>query len=94
MNPDGKQVNFGAVTSNGGFRLAREGNTITLTPLPASLRFEARLRWNELPWKLAEPGQVEALDENGTIIGKAKFEKNAGELVLTIEPEVFAYRMR
>lgn len=94
MNPEGKPVSFNAVTSNGGFRLAREGDAVTLTPLPASIRFEARLRWKELPWKSAEPIQAEALDENGTVIGKVKLEKSAGELVLTCEPDVFAYRLR
>ena len=94
MNPAGKPVAFGAVTTNGGFRLAPEGDGVTLTPLPASVRFEARLRWNELPWKSAEPGQAEALDENGAVIGKANLERVAGELVLTCEPNVFAYRLR
>jgi hypothetical protein len=94
MNPDGKLVNFGAATTNGGFRLMAQGDSAMLTLLPASVRFEVRLRWNELPWRSAEPNLAEALDENGAVVGKATLEKRGGELVLACEPNVFAYRLR
>ena len=94
MNPAGKTVLFGAVTSNGGFRLASDGDAITLTPLPGSVQFEARLRWNKLPWKLTEPKEAEALNENGEVINKVRLQKSGGELVLTCEPDVFAYRLK
>ena len=94
MNPENKLVSFGAVTTNGSFRLAPEGGAIQLTPLPSSPRFQARIRWSELPWKLAEPKQAEALGENGEVIRSAALRQENGEIVLDCEPGVFAYRLR
>lgn len=94
MNPDNKLVSFGAVTTNGGFRLGPEGGAIQLTPLPSSPRFQARIRWSELPWKVGEPKQAESLGENGKVVGAAPLRQENGEIVLDCEPGVFAYRLR
>ena len=53
MNPEGRVVTFGALSTNGGFRLIHSGGGLELMPLPSSPSFTASLRWRDLPWKLA-----------------------------------------
>ncbi len=94
MNPDNKVVAFGAVFTNGAVRLTRAGDALVLTPLPNSPAFTLRLRWAQLPWKLAEPKDAEALDQEGRVLRRVPLESRAGEIQLTCEPDVFAYRLR
>lgn len=92
QNPDGQAVDFGPVRRAGGCRLVRDGNSLLLIPLPdsgrAGTRFE--LRWDRLPWPLANPTHIEALAEDGrslrrTAVGEA--------IVIDSEADVFAYRL-
>jgi hypothetical protein len=94
MNPENRVVNFGAVKTNGGFRLARAGGAVELTPLPLSPAFTVRIRWRELPWKTAEPTQAEALREDGSVLRRIPVANNRGEFELNCEPDVFSYRLR
>jgi hypothetical protein len=94
MNPAGKPMAFGAVTTNGGFRLMRAREALEVTPLPNSPAFTARLRWKELPWQLAEPKEAEALNESGQVIRRVALAKEGAEIVLACEPGVFSYRLR
>jgi hypothetical protein len=45
MNPSGRVLTFGAVSTNGAFRLSRAGDTLELTPLPNSPSFTVTIRW-------------------------------------------------
>jgi hypothetical protein len=94
MNPEGRVVDFGAVSTNGGVRLTRAGDALEITPLPASPAFALRIRWRRLPWKLAEPSRVEVMDSGGRMLGSAPAKAAAGEIHLICEPGVFAYRLR
>jgi hypothetical protein len=94
MNPSGRVLNVGAVSTNGGFRLTRDGDVVELTPLPNSPSFTANIRWQDLPWKSREPKEVEAIDESGKVLRQTPLEKRGGEIHLTTEPDVFAYRLR
>jgi hypothetical protein len=90
----GQPVSVGAVATDGGFRLDRDGDAVRLTPLPDSERFQARLRWNALPWRAPAPRYAEAVDENGVILRRAEVRMEGEDIVLTCEPGVFAYRFR
>jgi hypothetical protein len=94
MNPDGRVVTFGAVSTNGGLRLSLEGGVLQLTPLPAGLPFTARIRWSDLPWKLPEPKEAEAVDQDGRVVRRQPVSLSGREIQLACEPGVFAYRFR
>jgi hypothetical protein len=94
MNPSNQLIYFGAVTTNGAFRFTQDGKGTLLTPLPLSQRFQVRLRWNDLPWRVPQPHTVEAVDENGTILRQIVFKKSESELRFDCEAGVFAYRIR
>ncbi len=94
MNPENRVVNLGAVATNGGFRLVRAGGALELTPLPAGAAFTARIRWQALPWKVQQPKDAEALDQDGRVIKRVPLTISGGEIQLTCEPDVFAYRFR
>ena len=94
MNPESKAVTFGAVSTNGALRIVRAGETIELTALPFSPAFAVRLRWQDLPWKLNQPKEAEALDEDGRVLRRTPLEAGGGEIRLTCEPDVFRYRLR
>jgi len=94
MNPEKKPVAFGALTTNGGFRLTREGDTVTVTALPSSSAFQVRLAWKDLPWKLSQPQRAEALDESGQVIRSVPLEEAGGEVILNYDRQVFGYRLQ
>jgi hypothetical protein len=94
MNPENRIVTFGAISTNGGFRLARAGQALELTPLPFSSAFTARLRWADLPWKLAEPKEAEAIAEDGRTLRRVPVRKSGDQIELTCEPDVFQYRLQ
>lgn len=94
MNPQGLDIDFGAVITNAGLRLVRDGDQLRVIPLPNSLPFELRLRWRQLPWRLTEPSVAQALDEEGRVIREVPVRIAGGELHLSCEPGVFGYRLR
>ena len=93
MNPDGRVVTFGALSTNGGFRLVHAGDALELAPLPFSPSFTARIRWRELPWKLTGPKEVEAMDIDGRVLRRVPVRITNGEVLITSEPDVFSYRI-
>lgn len=94
MNPENRMVTFGAISTNGGFRLARAGKALELTPLPFSPAFAVRIRWADLPWNLQEAKQVEAVAEDGQVLRRMPLRKDGPEIELTCEPGVFQYRLQ
>ena len=94
MNPESRMVAFGALSTNGAFRLVHTGEVLELTPLPLSPEFAVRIRWGELPWRLNEPSEAEVFDEDGLLLRRLPLEKSDGEIQLTCEPGAFVYRLR
>jgi hypothetical protein len=79
---------------SGGYRLSRDGDSAVLTPLPDSGAFTVRIRWADLPWKLAEPRAAEAIDEKGRVVRRIDMRRENGEIVVGVEAGVFAWRLR
>lgn len=94
LNPQGKMIDFGGITTNGSARLAKEGDTLLITPLPYSPQFEMRILWSALPWQLKNPQTVEELDEEGNVLRSYPIRWEGDVVVLTIRPRIFAYRLR
>jgi hypothetical protein len=94
MNPTGKTIALGLVTTNGAFRLTRNGGGLQLIPLPLSQRFQTRLHRKRLPWRLPELRIAEAVEENGNLRRRTEVRKEGDDLVLDCEPGVFAYLIR
>ena len=93
MNPEGRVVTFGALSTNGGFRLIHSGGGVELIPLPSSPSFTASVRWRDLPWKLALPREIETVDKDGRVLRNVPVNIVNGEVLLTSEPDVFSYRL-
>ncbi|MHC4251054.1 MAG: hypothetical protein ACYS9X_18185 [Planctomycetota bacterium] len=93
MNVEGREVDFGAVATDGALRLTREGDAVLVTPLPGSARFDVRIAWGELPWRLPEPRSVEAISETGEVLSRGPVGRRGHEVAVTCEPGVFAYRL-
>lgn len=95
QNPGKKMIAFPCgVTTNGVVRLDVDAGALRVTPIPNSPAFTLRLKWGELPWKLAEPAQAEAVDETGKAVKTVPLTKEKGEVVLAGEAGVFAYRLK
>ena len=93
VNIENKAIGFAALTTDGGFRLTREGESIVATPLPESPQCFLRIRWNELPWELPRPVLVVSLNESGDALGRAPVQWDGEEILLVGEAGVFAYRL-
>lgn len=74
-----------------GFRLTRDG---TLTPLPESGTFRARIDFGTLPWPMNPAREAEALDEDGNVLRRLPLNLQEGSAILECDPAVFAYRLR
>ena len=95
QNPHNKPVDFGAVTTAGGFCLTRQDDRLVVTPLPGTPGGKAcvRIVWAALPWRLGEPVEVESLAEDGRVLARQPVRRQAGAIVLDCSPEVFGYRL-
>jgi hypothetical protein len=93
--PGAEATDFGAVLTDGGCRLSREGAAVVVTPLPAEggARFEARLRWSELPWQLPEPTHLERLDEDGRVLGREPLRREGRLLLVACDEKTFCCRL-
>lgn len=93
-NARGQSVSLGALETSGACRLSPEGEALRVTAAPDSGAFRVLLRWSQLPWKLPEPRQAEALDESGNVLNTAPLGRVNGDFLLDYAPGVFAYRLR
>ncbi|NIA12447.1 MAG: hypothetical protein GWP08_00095 [Nitrospiraceae bacterium] len=87
-NPEGTPINFGNVRTDGACRIATEGDTLLITPLPDSPTFDIRLTG---PY--ASFTHAVALDEDGNELGTASLAKDGQDLVLRCERKAFVYRL-
>ena len=95
-NPDSRPIDFGPVTTEGGCRLSREGDSLVITPLPADRgaeEFTVRLRWSDLPWQLPQPTQVEAVAEDGIVQETLPIARDGKTAVVRCRPGTFAYKL-
>ncbi|MFW5693011.1 MAG: hypothetical protein ACOCWL_02230, partial [Thermoguttaceae bacterium] len=95
LNPGAKPVDFGPVVTAGGVRLRREGEALTITPLPnaSGPEFDVRIRLGELPWPVAAPARVEAVAEDGSVLAREAAQVAEGTVDLRCRPGVFQYRL-
>ena len=66
---------------------------LELMPLPSSPSFTVSVRWRDLPWKLALPRKIEAMDKDGRVLRNVPVHIVNGELQLTSESDAFSYRI-
>jgi len=93
-NVENQPRDMGAVVTNSGCRLTREGAALLVTPLPdAREPFDVTIRWDQLPWELPRPRTATAVDLDGQSIGPAPLEQNGNQVRLQCQPGVFAYRL-
>ncbi len=94
LNPEGLVIDFEGVATNAAVRLTPAGDSLWATQLPQALTGVLRLRWNSLPWTLPVPRVAHMRDEEGNIIKTVAFDVAGDEIVLRLEPGVFAYELR
>jgi len=94
-NPAARPVDFGPVVTAAGCRLSRDGGALVVMPLPhaRTKTRDLRIRWSALPWKLARATRVEALAEDGRVVDRSPLRQEGDAVLLTLAPEVFAYRL-
>ena len=93
FNPDGKIVDFGAVRTNGAFRLTRDNEGMTLTPLPAEGAFAVEIAVTKIAGRgVASIRKVAALDESGKTVAPVDFTYARGKLSFEADGTAFAYR--
>lgn len=84
-------VDFGWITTDGGCRASRSGKGILIVPLPqrAGQKFEAKVRWERLPWKLAEPAKIAWLDFNKKAIKTEPLRRQDERIVIECPADAF-----
>ena len=94
-NPDGRPVDFGLATTEGGCRFTRDGDSLVVTPLPGagSEEFTVSLRWPALPWQLPQPTHVEAIAADGTVQDPLPIVREGKITRLECHGGTFAYRL-
>jgi len=88
MNPEGKAIAFGPVTTDGACKVDFAGGAITVTPLPGSPEFTVVLEV-----QAQRSYHARALAEDGALLATAQLRKEGNALALTCEPGVFSYRL-
>jgi hypothetical protein len=93
LNPAAKMVGFGGVATNAAVKLSRVGDRLWITPLPDSRASQVRLKWEDLPWKQVRPHVLHVRNEDGSIASTRALTEENGEIVIDVEPGVFAYEL-
>jgi hypothetical protein len=93
--PIRQPIDFGPIVTAGACRLTRDGGALFVTPLPGERapKFDVRLRWGELPWKLPAPTHVEQVAEDGHASERQAVRREGDAVVIQCEPGVFPYRL-
>ncbi len=90
-NAEGRMVDFGAIRTNGAFRLLHSGNAWRLLPLQGSLPLAAELDLGALAAGGKAVTAVEGLSQEGEKVSDEAFETEDGRLLLNLDAEAFAY---
>jgi len=75
-------------------RLTPSGESLWITQLPQNPAGELRVRMASLPWPLPAMRLAHVRDESGNILRTLAFDRVGDEIVLPLEPGVFAYELR
>jgi len=94
LNPEGLVIDFEGLATNAAVRLTAAGDSLWITQLPGSAAGVLRLRLAALPWALPVPRVAHVRDEAGNILKTVAFDQTGDEIVLRLEPGVFAYELR
>jgi hypothetical protein len=93
LNKKDDQIAFGSGTTNGGYRITKDGDALKITPLPDSPRFSISIEAQAVPFGAPKPTRVSALDESGATTSSVPLVEDSGRLTFWCEPGVFAYRL-
>ena len=94
QNLEGKVVNFGAITTNGAFRLLHAGSEWKLLPLQGSLPFRADLNLAGLGAKGRRLASVEGITQEGKPLGAVAFAQEGDVVKMDLDAKAFGYRLR
>jgi hypothetical protein len=96
-NVNARPISFGAVTTAGGYRLSRDGNQLTILPLPRQIADDGQdvltINWSELPWQLPTPTHIESIMADGSLGKKEAVSFDAGAVSVRSDGKAFAYRL-
>lgn len=94
LNVAGKIVDFGAVKTNGAFRLQHSDARWTLMPLPFSAAFQTTLQLDRLNARGKRVVGIDALNEDQKVVGAVPFTQNGEAVRFTTSDNTFALRLR
>ena len=86
-----KPIAFGQITTDGGFRLTRDGARTRVTLLPDSKPFKITLQRKGMPWPLPDSPNLKATDEAGKPIKAPLVDASPDTISWTTDSGVFAY---
>jgi hypothetical protein len=90
-NTQGKLVDFSFAVTDGAFRFDRKN--LTLIPLPDHQPFTVTLRLDKLLGKTVRITAIEAINEDGKVVGKVQFNQTRNEVTFKTQTGVFGYRL-
>jgi len=90
-NTQGKLVDFSFAVTDGAFRFDRRN--LTLIPLPDHQPFTVTLRLDKLLGKTVRIAAIEAINEDGKVVGKVQFNQTRNEVTFKTQTGVFGYRL-
>jgi hypothetical protein len=90
-NMQGKLVDFSFAVTDGAFRFDRKN--LTLIPLPDHQPFTVTLRLDKLLGKTVRITAIEAINEDGKLVGKVQFNQTRNEVTFKTQTGVFGYRL-
>jgi len=93
MNPEARPRDFGGISTAGACRIESDSGALHVTPLPDSRTFDIILDWTALPWDLARPNRVEAIDEAGRVTREGTLTIDGRGLRFACTSGEFAYRL-
>jgi len=94
LNPEGRRIDFEGAATSVSVRLTPSGESLWITQLPQNPAGELRVRMASLPWPLPAMRLAHVRDESGNILRTLAFDRVGDEIVLPLEPGVFAYELR
>jgi len=93
LNAESKLIDFGAIRTNGAFRLLHGGSEWRLLPLQGSLPFTAEIDLKALGAQEKQVVSVEGLTQDGEKLSDEQFTGDGGKVALDLSAEAFSYRI-
>jgi len=94
LNVEGKVLDFGAVATNGAFRLRHRGNEWELVPLPNSSAFKVELHLDRLSAPERKVRSIIAVDKDGKAAPETAFQQDGQTVRFSTDGKAFAYRIQ